>query len=813
MKKRGNNMNKKLISIVASMILLAVIFSGAGNENQSSNDATIDDMRDVDWWQTYRHDPAQTGFSLSSAPTSTFQYVVSVPGNPSSPVVVNNCIYVTSSNGNIYCLDVAYGQEIWSNTTGGIDYHSSPAVADGRVFVGSTDKNLYCFDALDGDLLWNKTTGDKIYSPPIYFGDRVVVYSKDNKLYCYNAINGDLHWSNVTTGSTTYYSSPAAADGKVYFFNYNGILSCFDIMDGQLIWSNTTTSAGLGASPAVVDGYVYIGTTPYLRCFDAENGEQEWQSSISGHVESCPAVAYGKVYIQTRRGIYCKYADNGTNIWSKTWSEHMNQFSSPAVAEGKVYIGDGIAKRLNCYDADNGTILWYKVFSTFIFTSPAIADSFLYVTTYSSTNNLYCYGGPNNPPVPPDQPSGPSEGTVGFEYTYTTVTSDPDSEQVQYGWDWNGNGVVDEWTDFYQSDVQIQTSHMWTETGSFDIKVKARDYSGNEGNWSPTFSVTMTNTAPDKPETPVGPTIGRPTEQYTYTFQATDPDGHRVRYYIDWGTSGGTTTAYQESGVPYNVSHIWYDAGVYEVRYYAEDEFGANSSWSDSLTVTIYNSPPETPNQPEGPTEGYVDETYTYSTDPVSDPDDDEVFYQFDWDAAGDHDYSDWLSTPEDSKEWSVAGDYEVKVRAKDNYESPSNWSESTLVSIKKTEIEIVEIKGGRGITATIKNIGKEQAENIEWSITIEGGLFFLTSRNESGVIDSLDPDESVEIPEVDPPMDVIGIGLGIFTPMPTIIVRASSVDTNSVELSAEARIIIKFVNIIKDDSSHLFSFFNKIKE
>jgi hypothetical protein len=60
-----------------------------------------------------------------------------------------------------------------------------------------------------------------------------------------------------------------------------------------------------------------------------------------------------------------------------------------------------------------------------------------------------------------------------------------------YIWDWNGDMIPDEWTGFYDPDINITTSHTWTKQGSYEIRVKARDTDGLESVWSDPLPITM----------------------------------------------------------------------------------------------------------------------------------------------------------------------------------------------------------------------------------------------------------------------------------------------------------------------------------
>ena len=62
----------------------------------------------------------------------------------SSPAVAGGRVYVGSSDGRLYVLDVASGQKQWEFDAGAA-LTASPAIAAGRVVIGSTDGVLYCF--------------------------------------------------------------------------------------------------------------------------------------------------------------------------------------------------------------------------------------------------------------------------------------------------------------------------------------------------------------------------------------------------------------------------------------------------------------------------------------------------------------------------------------------------------------------------------------------------------------------------------------------------------------------------------------------
>ena len=110
-----------------------------------------------------------------------------------------------------------------------------------------------------------------------------------------------------------------------------------------------------------------------------------------------------------------------------------------------------------------------------------------------------------------------------------------------------------------------------------------------------------------------------------------------------------------------------------------------------------------------------------------------------------------------------------------------------------------IEINGGLGLTVEIKNVGDADATDVEWNITIDGGLF-INERNISGTKTNLAFGESVEMV-----MSLFGIGLGIMTDIPTITVTAHAADVDTVEATATAWVICPFVILQQD---HNFNYF-----
>jgi len=104
--------------------------------------------------------------------------------------------------------------------------------------------------------------------------------------------------------------------------------------------------------------------------------------------------------------------------------------------------------------------------------------------TYIATLQL------NGPPAIPDRPSGPSSGKPGVEYLFTTSTIDPDGDDVFYMWRW-GDGNYSDWLGPHDSGVTASATHIWGETGNYQVRVKAKDINGAETDWSEPLPISM----------------------------------------------------------------------------------------------------------------------------------------------------------------------------------------------------------------------------------------------------------------------------------------------------------------------------------
>lgn len=268
-------------------------------------------------------------------------------GNTGNPVVVNGVLYL-EKYGVLYVFDAAGSTgcsgspkictPLWTGSAGGSNVGKTVAVANGVAYVAAGNiAGVYAFDAAGS----NGCSGSPKVCVPLW---------KSSK-------GGNA----ATVAGGRLYS---ADQYGFYAFDAAGATPCQGIPKVCAPLWTYSSGGDFGGVPAVANGIVYIGhsggTLPLLSAFDAAGSSgcsgtpkmcsPLWQSSTLSYLgnSSSPAVANGVVFIGSHDGNVYAFDAPGSNACSgspKTcnplWSSATNGpvYSSPAVANGAVYVG------------------------------------------------------------------------------------------------------------------------------------------------------------------------------------------------------------------------------------------------------------------------------------------------------------------------------------------------------------------------------------------------------------------------------------------------------------------------------------------
>lgn len=203
----------------------------------------------------------------------------------------------------------------------------------------------------------------------------------------------------------------------------------------------------------------------------------------------------------------------------------------------------------------------------------------------------------NNPPGTPSLPNGESRGYHGTSYVYSTSSTDPDNDDLFYQFDW-GDGMMSNWFGPHHSGTTIQASYTWEVPGSFAVKARARDASGEQSSWSTAFIVEMMNRMPFLPVNSFPGTAAVNVQRNpTLRWIGGDPDGDLVTFDVFFGIQNPPPKVIS------NQSSVSFTPGVllHQTTYYwriiAWDEFGGSINgpvWSFT-TIASDNGSSEPP--------------------------------------------------------------------------------------------------------------------------------------------------------------------------------------------------------------------------
>lgn len=176
--------------------------------------------------------------------------------------------------------------------------------------------------------------------------------------------------------------SSDSATGEWSMFGYDlartaGTGSSAAVPEGALKWV-FATGREIYASPVVVNGVVYIGSTDSnFYAVDAQTGDELWRFTAESWIESSAAVSGGTVYVGSNDSmLYALDAVTGEKRW-----EHTTRYgvrSSPAIAEGKVYFSSG-DYTVYALDVQTGEMVWTFKTTGNISASPVVANGIVYL--------------------------------------------------------------------------------------------------------------------------------------------------------------------------------------------------------------------------------------------------------------------------------------------------------------------------------------------------------------------------------------------------------------------------------------------------
>jgi outer membrane protein assembly factor BamB len=173
---------------------------------------------------------------------------------------------------------------------------STPVIGDGLLFLAAPDiilepvaekknparaEQIYANNAArvmavrpgntgevsQSNIAWSERRGVPGVPSPLYYKQNLYSFVNGGIVFCRVAETGKLIYSGRIGAPGYYYSSPVAADDKVYIASAEGLVVVLDAGEQLKILARNQLDGPILATPAIVDGKLYVRTEGHLYAF------------------------------------------------------------------------------------------------------------------------------------------------------------------------------------------------------------------------------------------------------------------------------------------------------------------------------------------------------------------------------------------------------------------------------------------------------------------------------------------------------------------------------------------------------------------
>jgi outer membrane protein assembly factor BamB len=235
-------------------------------------------------------------------------FALNFHGTRSTPVVVDNLIYIESGMGAIYCLNTDNGEEVWK-----IDFlkdlgvdsviqfgYSESVLIDGDNLIcvpGGKVNNVVAINRFTGKTVWSSPGNGEIatYNSPILInhnGKKLVIAMTSHSIMGFDAATGEKYWRvEQTQGNKIHANTPVYGDGRLLVATAgrektSGIVMLQLSDDGKNvteIWRNNKLMNLMGGMVKLGD-HLYLSAylKPDWQVLDWNTGEMKIQNKEFG---------------------------------------------------------------------------------------------------------------------------------------------------------------------------------------------------------------------------------------------------------------------------------------------------------------------------------------------------------------------------------------------------------------------------------------------------------------------------------------------------------------------------------------------------
>jgi len=119
----------------------------------------------------------------------------------------------------------------------------------------------------DTKVAWKHELGVPECPSPLFYNHRIYMLKNGGIVSCLDSKTGDLKYQEKIGAGGPYYASPVVGDNKIYTASTRGVVTVFETGDKLNVLSQKDFKERIMATPALVDGRIYIRTDKSLYAF------------------------------------------------------------------------------------------------------------------------------------------------------------------------------------------------------------------------------------------------------------------------------------------------------------------------------------------------------------------------------------------------------------------------------------------------------------------------------------------------------------------------------------------------------------------
>ena len=116
-------------------------------------------------------------------------------------------------------------------------------------------------------MAWRQTRGLPYVPSALHYRGRIYMVKNGGIATCYDARTGRQVFQGRLGATGGYHASPVAADGRIYAASRRGVVTVFAAADELQVLARNELGEAIVATPALVDGRIYVRTEKHLYSF------------------------------------------------------------------------------------------------------------------------------------------------------------------------------------------------------------------------------------------------------------------------------------------------------------------------------------------------------------------------------------------------------------------------------------------------------------------------------------------------------------------------------------------------------------------